>query len=258
MDDVSLVTSRQLKMAILRLVADEKRLGEVNKDSTIASSFTPGILENRLGVVFSDEERDKADRAWDELHRRRHLARSYGARVGSSNQKFYRITDSGLRALDTGALDDLDEALRQVDPQFCEMRQAAYDRLESDDEEEARQAAMSLRELLSQVLHRLAPDAPVMSQPWYSKPKDSPRDVTRKQRVRYILQEHRGRASVSDVKSVDSECQFVDAAYGRLSGEEHRHGRVEQRTVQQLARAVETALEILLLGDEDGSVVTLE
>ncbi len=66
--------------------------------------------------------------------------------------------------------------------------EAAMENLNSNSRIRFSNFSFVMRELIDVVLERLAPDSLVMKTSWYEKPKDLNRNVSRKQRLKYIIQ----------------------------------------------------------------------
>jgi hypothetical protein len=105
-----------------------------------------------------------------------------------------------------------------------------------------RQAAHSGRELIRQVLKRVAPNAEVRKARWYRGV------VERRDRVRLAMEKLQGQVSQSTLRVIEAQCNVVDANYDRLSGLAHAEAPVVQEHVEELLRAADAALKDLLRG----------
>lgn len=79
-----------------------------------------------------------------------------------------------------------------------------------------------MREVLRQLLDKLAPEDEIPKAPWYSKPLKGRSPVTRKMRVHYALVGNRPNVSQSTLELIDSLADSVEKTYGKLSSEAHR------------------------------------
>jgi hypothetical protein len=149
--------------------------------------------------------------------------------------------------LEQRALDDLDVALRRVNPALCELRHGATSALVSGQPDSIRQAAHSMRELIRQVLDILAPLEDVRAQPNFQPSLESDNGVTRKMRIRHIMRNREAGFSASETDIAETLCLLIDKLYGTLSAEAHRDIRAEQRNVKDLIELTETALRRLFL-----------
>lgn len=93
---------------------------------------------------------------------------------------------------------ELEEMLEEINPDFLAMYRGAWEALSSGTVDSFRHCISSTRELLSQLLRELAPEA-----------------TTRKSRVKLILN------SESQSELVDNISRVIDKLYGVLSGKEH-------------------------------------
>lgn len=168
-----------------------------------------------------------------------------GESVGS-----YSISRSGteiLKEWDRLGLDDLDVALKALEPGLVELRKAANIGAISNEPETVRAAAHNARELLRQTLSFLAPDDEIKSQAGFQPSPKSESGITRKMRVGYAMKKRKGNLSESDVRIIEALEDVVDAIYYRLSAEAHRDIREEHSDVTDLIGSCEIALRRLLL-----------
>ncbi len=227
----------QLKMALLQCFASAP--DHQHRTNVLGRVGYPGALEYQLKAQFTTEERAMAHRALRELEDDELIQATYRNTVVPAD--WLEITTAGKRALERGTLDELDRALRELDPELLEVRQGAWAAVYSFRPDAMRQAAHSGRELIRKVLARLAPDNEVSSAPGFHG-----EQVTRRDRVRFAMQKHHGRVSKSTLEVIEAQCDVVEANYTRLSGLAHAEAPVIREHVSELLRAAEAALKDLL------------
>ncbi len=231
----------ELKLALLRCLSNAK---PEEKYNLLGRSGVPGNLETSMGVVFTKHEKIIAIHAFDELYQSRLIQHNTGCVCGTDN--WYEMTDKGKEALDTGNLDDLDQALSSIDESLKSLRYGAKSALKDYSHDSTRQGAHSARELIRQVLTKLAPNDIVMNEDWYSKPIDSSTPVTRRMRIRYILQ-LKNIPSKSDRAITENACDLIDKLYCKLSLEAHLDVDKDHGDLNELIQLTEFALRKLLL-----------
>lgn len=228
-------TDHDIKLAILELFA---RTNRAHRYNVLGRPYQAGQLEAQLGFQFTDMERAEAARALDQLTADNLVRPTYSDLTDPEN--WLAITEPGRTSLASGATDELEAALSPLGQHLVDMRNGARAAFLSSRPDNQRQAAFSTRELLVQVLHFLASDAAVRSQPNFGDQK-----ITRKARVRYALKNKLDGYSDSTAEMVESLASFVDALHDRLSAE--AHGRETARQAKQLIQSVDMILETLLL-----------
>ena len=226
-----------LKMALLRCFASAP--DHQHRANVLGRVGYPGALEYQLKVQFTSEERAMAHRALQELEADELVQATHRDTVAPAD--WLEITTAGKKALERGTLDELDRALRELNPELLELRQGAWAAVYSFRPDAMRQAAHSGRELIRRVLARLAPDHEVRSAPGFHGGQ-----VTRRDRVRFAMRKHKGRASKSTLEVIEAQCDVVEANYARLSGLAHAEAPVIREHVSELLRAAEAALKDLL------------
>jgi DNA-binding PadR family transcriptional regulator len=107
-------------------------------------------------VTLTNEERGAAYRALRELEDAGLVAPTVADLVSPFD--WLELTDAGRRAVERHALDELDRWLQDVYPPLVDIRDGAWSAVYSSQPDALRQAAHSGRELIRQVLDRLAPD----------------------------------------------------------------------------------------------------
>jgi hypothetical protein len=143
--------------------------------------------------------------------------------------------------------DNLDRALSTVRPHFAEMRRGAWRAFASGQPDSVRHAAHSGRELLSQILHALAPDDEVRVQPWFQPERSSKSGITRRQRARLAM-EKRGSGTLSD-KEFAVAAAATDLVYAiadKMNAEAHAQERLVREQVAASLNALEAVLRLLL------------
>jgi hypothetical protein len=121
--------------------------------------------------------------------------------------------------------------------------------------------AAELREVLTKVLHHLAPDAKVEVTDWYKEARRSggrkETTPTRAERVKYILRSRGGNSAVTEAAesfmiSVEERlASVVVATYKR--GSAATHGPSEREEVWQLLQYINALLRELVLGSSSKS-----
>ncbi len=219
------LTKRALSLAILGAVHRAGRT--VHRGNLIGTGYSRGDLAHYLRrPALSDEERHDAYAAFDDLVRMRLLLQP---RVDiSAPDDWVTVSPAGLTALKRGAIDDLDRALRELDPRFLEMREGMWVTALGANPDRARQAAQSARELIDQVL------------------KEHGVGDTRKQRARSLITKARGKRSESDEEIIDRTIALLLAVADKLQGESHSRTHDVDRDVSDLLQTTEIALRRLL------------
>jgi hypothetical protein len=136
-------------------------------------------------------------------------------------------------------IEELDTFLLQLNPAFVDKRHGAWLAFYGDNPDRLAQAAGSLRELLTMVLHHLAPDA-IASSP------DDDR-VTRKDRVRSIM-----RGSKVTTKHTLAVGDAIETAYYLLCKQVHTIQR-NDLALRAYMYSVESAMLMMLSKPEWGS-----
>jgi hypothetical protein len=161
------------------------------------------------------------------------------------------ITENGRALLERDLLDDLDEALAEVDPGLIDLRDGAHAAVHSFSPDSPRQAAASARDLLDQVLQRLAPIGEVKAEPWWEDVPDAQSGVSRQQRVRLALQK-RGRVTP---ELDDPQRDYLNQVWDRvrvaakdLDAMRHKRGSTAALSAEDAIHDCEIALKELLLG----------
>jgi hypothetical protein len=235
-------TQRKMKLAILERVAASQNQRDAKSNLVGRSATDRGNLERALNLTFSEEQRGAVYLLVQELGAAGYLQPSFGQMGGGED--WVALTDAGRRAIERHALDELDEALLAIREELVEVREGMWAAFHSGRADSLRQAAHSARELIRQVIDALAPLDRVREATWFQRHEGSSSGVTRRQRVRLILEDHgRGRG---DEELVEGLCDQVDTNYGRLSGQAHADSQPASADVKDLLDLAEIALKRLL------------
>jgi hypothetical protein len=232
-----------LKMALLQCFAghpDHQHRGNV-----LGRENYPGALERQLRLTFTADERAIAHRGLQQLETDGLLRATW--RDAAVPADWLEITPPGRAALQRGALDDLDQALCQLDPALLEIRHGAWAAVCSFQPDAMRQAAHSGRELIRQVLARYER---VRCTTWFRGDQ-----ITRRNRLRFAMETRHGTASNSVLRVIEAQCAVVEASHHRLSGLAHTDLPVIAEHVTELLRAAEAALKDLLREVPTGGTV---
>jgi hypothetical protein len=205
-----------------------------------------GDLERHLSIAFNASDRQRADSAFGQLLNDGLIASTYTDLVDPTN--WVEITEAGRDALRRGALDSLDEALRTISPHLVEAREGAWAAVASNRPDAARQAAHSARELIEQTLKEGAPDDTVRSASWFRPDGTSKSGVTRRQRLRYLMEKHRGETSDTDLTESEAAAELVFACDARLQSLSHARTPVSDLDdVRGTLQVAEAALRRVLV-----------
>ncbi len=214
----------QLKITILKAVSEARGAG-LNKNNLLGRPFERGrgTLEHNLGITFSPDERALADQAFEGLKTDGLIRPTYRDPV--SPEDWVEITEAGREALSRGTSDELDRALREISPRLVEIRAGAWAAIHSGQPDAVRQAAHSGRELIDQTLREGAPDDEFRADPSFIPDASSKSGITRRHRLRILMQKYRGEVSDSDLaiaeRAIDlmlalDDC-LISAAHSRLA-----------------------------------------
>jgi hypothetical protein len=185
-----------------------------------------------LGDIFSDFFPQSAKKE-TQLGRRTTQAPSKPIRTEGANS---------LSTVTTHAL--IQSFLESIDPELEVKRVGAWEAVESNRAEGPVQASHSMRELLRQMLDRLAPREEVLKAPWYQKPK-SGAPVTRAQRVQYAIAGISEISSESAIGLINDLAAAVDSMYGKLSAESHSSKRIKASDVKMYLAACEAVIGLI-------------
>lgn len=234
-----------MKFAILELLSSSS-LSKAHKINVIGRTNQPGHLENHLRCTFLLTDRALAYRAFEELKSDGLICLTMDDLIDP--ESWVVITERGKIALERRALDSLDEKLQSISPRLVDIRAGAWSAVVSLEPDALRQAAHSGRELIDQVLKEAAPDARIEEQTWYVADPSSKSGITRKQRLRYIMQTFRNDESESNLRVADKACELVLAIDDRLKSFAHARVQILRTDVEDAMSGAEIALRRLLLG----------
>lgn len=237
-------TDYDLMMSLLEIYASASRHQHIG--NILGAPGRPSTLEHHLSAQeFNLEERAQAMRCARELQDLGLIVPTYADLAAP--EEWRQITAAGKDALARGALDELDRALAELSVDFVTMRRGAWRAARSASDDTARQAAHSGRELITQVLHVLSPDAEVRGQSWFRVDPSKPELVPRKARYRNAIQK-RGRGwSESDLEVATKASDLLEAQYQKLSKSAHQRGDADRQTVIDALNTAEIVLRILLV-----------
>ncbi len=178
-----------------------------------------------------------------ELVREQETPLEFLIRTSRTNPVKHALSPITTGKYDTGTLSTL---LSSIDPFLEEKRIGGWQTFEGNSTDRISQATHSMREVLRQLLDKLAPDGDVKGAPWYSEPSKEPK-VTRKMKVRYILSGHSTTTSKSTVDFIDSIANAVVMTFAKLSSEAHKYGRSIESTAETYLKACEVLILLMLL-----------
>lgn len=233
---------RSLQLAILEVLANTSK---AHKISILGRPYQPGTLEHRLQCTFVSADRSLAYKALERLLSDGLISPTFDDLVDP--EAWMKITERGMVAVQRRALDDLDERLQLIDPHLVIIRDGAWSAVTSNEPDALRQAAHSARELIEQVLKQAAPDDQVKQQSWYAADATSRSGITRKHRLRYVMQRFRSNESESDLRVADQACELVLALNDRLMALAHARSQPSRSDVEDAMSSAEIALRRILL-----------
>lgn len=234
---------RVLKFAILRCLTEP---GQKHKINLVGRPYQRGNLEYQLDATFDSQTRTRAAKAFEELKTADYIRSTYGDLGDPEN--WVQITDRGRSALERHALDKLDEVLLSIDPYLVEIRDGAWSACEACTCDSLRQAAHSGRELFDQVLRKAAPDEAVWGSLEGTQAQQT-RRPTRRERLRYIMNQGCVHTSDSDLKIVERAADFALAVNDKLKASAHAGSTPLKADVVDALNSIELALRKLLEAD---------
>lgn len=227
-----------LKRAILEILNENRTIdlyipgsGPVNrkhKHNMLGgqSMSQRGDIEYHLDIIFEEQDRQLAAKAFDELRADGHIAPTYGDLTDPEN--WVGITDLGREWLKNSLKDHIDECLELIGKHLPESRRGMWDALKRNSPDSCRQAAHSARELLDQTLKIGAPDL-----------------KTRKERARYIMKKFRGSASKSDVTIIEAHFKVLVGEHDKLLKLSHARSLVSYGDTKDCIESAERILKLL-------------
>jgi len=134
--------------------------------------------------------------------------------------------------------------LESIDPELESKRAGAWRVLESNLPDSLSQASHSMREVLRQLLDKLAPASQVELSPWYQKPKDGP-PITRPMRIRYAIAGPSSIPSESTLAFINGMAEAIAAMYAKLSAETHGAKKPKISTTRMYLNACEALIGLI-------------
>ena len=134
--------------------------------------------------------------------------------------------------------------LESTDPELELKRAGAWGAVESNMPDARAQASHSMREVLRQLLDKLAPTEEVIKAPWYKKPESGP-PVTRAMRIRYALSGVSDVSSESTLSLTNDLAAAVDSMYAKLSAESHSSKRATVSATRMYLSACEAVIGLI-------------
>jgi hypothetical protein len=188
----------------------EKLLAELAEAERAKSFFEFGGLSNIFGTFYQPKSTTKAT----QRRQRPTRADSKTVKSESANSRATVVSPTPTTTV-------VKSFLENVDPELELKRAAAWEAIESGRVDGLAQASHSMREVLRQLLDKLAPAEKVIKAPWYRKP-NSGAPVTRAMRIRYALSGVSDVSSESTLSLTKDLAAAVDSMYAKLSAESHR------------------------------------
>jgi hypothetical protein len=139
----------------------------------------------------------------------------------------------------------IQDFLRNIDPMLELKRVGAWEAVDSDRPDGCAQAAHSMREVLRQLLDKLAPTEEVKKAPWYEKPQ-SGSPVTRAMRIRFSI-EKSGLVSESSLSLTNDLAAAVGSMYDKLSEESHSNKKVAISSTRMYLHACEAVIGLITI-----------
>jgi len=134
--------------------------------------------------------------------------------------------------------------LEDIDPELESKRVGAWCVLESNLPDSLSQASHSMREVLRQLLDKLAPASRIKISPWYQKPKEgSP--ITRAMRIRYAIAGPSPVPSESTLAFINGMAEAIDTMHAKLSAETHSAKKPKTSTTRMYLNACEALIGLI-------------
>jgi hypothetical protein len=235
-----------MQLLILRVIEGSAR-HQAHKYNLLGRGELQGDLERSLGVRFERESRRVADRAFEALKASGLIVSTHEDLVDP--ESWVELTAAGREALNRGEVDPIDTALAKLSPHLVELREGAHIVLSSTAPDSARQAAHSGRELIDQLLRLAAPDDEVRRMPWFKPDATAATGITRRQRVRLILEHTHGSALEAETENVDAMVQLIVAYDRMLMARAHETKSPDTERVRSLIGQLDGALHTLLIAE---------
>ncbi|MFA5065605.1 MAG: hypothetical protein WC566_09070 [Dehalococcoidia bacterium] len=155
-------------------------------------------------------------------------------------------------AVDEVQKETIEVLLSDLDPELERKRLGSWQTFKGKSQDRLSQAMNSMREVLRQLLDKLAPEEDIPKAPWYNKPLKGSTPVTRKMRVRYALAGESLDISQSTLRLIESLSSSVDETYDKLSAESHRLDKGLDVQVEAYLRLSEAIILTLLTARSSG------
>jgi hypothetical protein len=235
------ITKREMKLAILRLIATYQGKS-VSKYNFIGRAPFEGDLCREFKGAPTNAEKQLAGRAWDELVASGHLEIDYSQLVREGSNCF--LTDKGRYALESGALDEFDCALLGINPHLVQLRDGFYEAVLSHASNSVQQAANSGREFLNQTLRYIAPEEELVKAKWFEP------DAKSNHRLG-VNQGHRIHFALEKYGIVDEDdrafCRVALKHAGKaLQGGAHATTELQRQKIQDAMMEVELVFQLML------------
>lgn len=234
----------KIELEILRII-DRRSPQAVERSNLLGNATRQGELELTLARGLTESERDKAYRAFDRMRESGWLRPTRTDLVIPDD--WVVITEAGRKALEMGALDELDAALEKLDPHLIEVRRGIWSALDSGQPHSLAQAAHSARELVDQVLKAGAPDEKVRTTPYFQPDASSSSGITRRMRLKFLMREYRNEMTENDLAVAEAAADLVVAVDKKLMAEAHSRTENEYEKVKSAIVAAETTLRTVLV-----------
>lgn len=134
--------------------------------------------------------------------------------------------------------------LKRIDPELERKRLGAWQTLDGSTVDKHAQAANSMREVLSQLLDKLAPSKQIQKASWYKKPEQGSK-ITRAMKVRWAIARDSSSVSESTLNQVNTLIDSVDATYKKLSAEGHQKKAGKDQIIRACLNACESVIELI-------------
>jgi hypothetical protein len=171
-------------------------------------------------------------------------------KVGADNGTYIEVKREEYRRIVRKKGNPVQDFLMKLDPQLERKRQGAWQTLEGSTTDKHAQAANSMRDVLSQLLDRLAPSVEVTKASWYKKPKQG-NPVTRAMRVQWAIAGNSANVSSSTLEQIETLVKAVDATYAKLSAEGHEGKPGKDQITRACMKACESVIELIAASREN-------
>jgi len=234
-------TRHNLAMAILQAYSENKGNSK-NRFNVLGKPYQQGSLERVLHTQFTDEERAIAGDVLMDLQTGGLIRPTYADITAPGD--WLVITPKGEQALINQTIDRLDELLQGLNSPYdlLSMRRGMHDALLVKNTDWQRHVATSGRELITKVLHTIAPDDLVKSQPGFQPNNPSQNGITRKQRIIYYLSSMQDHVSDRDISIIKKAQDLIEECYAKFSAITH----TDKKEVEHLVKLTEVTMMFIL------------